>query len=561
MQTIYKKVLEKFTTEKKVLIKDYNGGKNDVLSTSTVDINEEEFKTVLGSKDFQPVWVFRETFVIEFNEDKSKIVAKKYTVRKHSHLIVKPNKTILKTYKSYVSLTFDIKTGGFSLFKAATTIKNQKTKPFIRKNAITNQVLEVISDLFDVEHTTKNEGIDGLNIISEYLGYRNTVKELCDIYNYKIALNIKGDTKKDQIKFFILTHHLLINGIEFNPINMLEIGVNFRNNKKKYIGKRICDYYADELEIDNPTFVMDILSKKDYYNTTILSNQPKTKIAIDGSSDSNDIFSELVSKSLYYMKIDFINLKFLYHLGYTSDQIITTKLADMVFSRTADNYYDFNDFKATKKVSSIDIRKNSDVLNNLITEGLFDHSIMDLFSLQKRLEVVYHLKMDLKTLITNKDLCAKVESILTQSTNKTGVYTVNNKFLNGLKKYAPEGTKISIGKVIASYNGSNDSVAYVNVKHKKDSFTIYVNEYGIKWWELGGQNNKVGISVFDAPKKNKQSELGKAIRSYEISFNTSTKPTVLRANYSKKHFESLLGNVITHNMYENVVNNLVYLKK
>jgi hypothetical protein len=560
MRTIYKKVHEKLKGEKVVKnILDF--GVEDALHT--VDITEEEFKASLGSKDPSPISVFRETFVIELDEERGKIVVKKYLVNKHSTFIKKINKKRLKTHKTYTSLTFDLNTREFSVYKASTNIKNRKTKPFIRRDTITYQVLNIVSDLFDCAYITNEELSEGLNIIAKYLGYQITVAELCEIYDYKTSLgesfnNNRNQTITQQAKFFVLLNHLSKTGIVINPLNMLEIGVNFRNNKKEYFGKTIAHYYADELEIDDVVFMQSIINKKDLYNTAVLSrkmSEHKTP-----KPERSGVFDSISTKSEAFMKLNFTAIKFLYHLGYTSERIITTHLADLVFEKTSDTYYSFNDFKETKKVSVSDITKNIDILINLAEHNAFSiERILNLFYLQKKLEVIYGLKIDLELLVRNMEINNHIEDILKVATNKTGVYSVSNRFLNGLKKHLPEGAKISVGKRVG--NDPMSSVAYVNVRHKKNMFTIYVDENGIRWWDT--QNKPIRIHIFDAPviKKEKQSELGKGLRAYELSFNRGTKPISIRANYAKKHFEHLLGDVVTRNMYENIINSLVYLDK
>jgi hypothetical protein len=565
MRTIYKKVYEKLRGEQEV-VSDVDNIFGDVhihRTNSMVELTEEEFKKALGSKKPVNLLVYRETFVIELDEENGKIVAKKYLVQKNSGHIKKINKTILKSNKTYTSLTFDLNTREFSVYKASTNAKNRKTKPFIRRDAITYQVLNTVSDLFDCSYITNEELSEGLNIIAKYLGYQITVAELCEIYDYKTSLgeafnNNRNQTITQQAKFFVLLNHLSRTGIVINPLNMLEIGVNFRNNKKEYFGKTIAHYYADELEIDDMNFIQSIINKKDLYNTAVLSRKMNEHKAPEPTLSG--AFDSISTKSEAFMKLNFTAIKFLYHLGYTSERIITTHLADLVFEKTSDTYYSFNDLKETKKASVSDITKNIEILRNLAEHNAFRvERVLSLFYLQKKLEVIYGLKVDLELLIRNMEINNHIEDILKVATNETGVYSVSDRFLNGLKKHLPEGAKISVGKKVGIDPMS--SVAYVNVRHKKNMFTIYVDENGIRWWDT--QNKPTRIHIFDTPviKKEKQSELGKALRAYELSFNRGTKPISIRANYAKKHFEHLLGDVVTRNMYENIINGLVYLDK
>ena len=104
-----------------------------------------------------------------------------------------------------------------------------------------------------VTAVTETEALEGLNLIAEYLGHGVTVSELCGIYDYRTAIDHRSSNlkAKDQAKFFVLFNHLSATGL-YNtpPINMLEVAFNFKHDRKKYFGKTIYEYYADQLEID-----------------------------------------------------------------------------------------------------------------------------------------------------------------------------------------------------------------------------------------------------------------------------------------------------------------------
>jgi hypothetical protein len=151
-------------------------------------------------------------------------------------------------------------------------------------------------------------------------------------------------------------------------------------------------------------------------------------------------------------------------------------------------------------------------------------------------------------------------------TEKTGVYAVSNRFLNKLKKHLPEGSTISVGKksidilMREKIYESNQGTALITIKHKKEIYKMYVDDSGVKWYSRVGDGDR--ISIFEpAPKKNKITELSKGVRSFEVSLRKSVRQIPLRAKYSKKYFEHLLGDVITRNEYENIIKNLVYLDK
>jgi len=213
MRTIYKKVYEKLRGEQEVVdVDNIFGGVHIHRTNSMVELTEEEFKKALGSKKPVNLLVYRETFVIELDEENCKIIAKKYLVQKNSGHIKKINKTTLKSNKSYASLTFDLKTREFSIFRAGTNAKNIKSTPFIRKNVITNQVLCFVEDFFNFGYVTETESLEGLNLIAEYLGHGVTVSELCDIYDYRTAIDHRSSNlkAKDQAKFFVLFNHLSV---------------------------------------------------------------------------------------------------------------------------------------------------------------------------------------------------------------------------------------------------------------------------------------------------------------------------------------------------------------
>ena len=85
MRTIYKKVYEKLRGEQEVADVDNIFGDVHIhRTTSMVELTEEEFKKALGSKKPVNLLVYRETFVIELDEENCKIIAKKYLVQKNS---------------------------------------------------------------------------------------------------------------------------------------------------------------------------------------------------------------------------------------------------------------------------------------------------------------------------------------------------------------------------------------------------------------------------------------------------------------------------------------------
>ena len=569
MKTIYKKVSEKFRGQKPILIDsidvfggvDVEGYGLPHVTNSSQEITEEEFKKLLGAKDYTPISVFRETFVIELDEERNKIIAKKYLVHKNSSLVKKINKKVFKTNKSYSSLTFDLYTGEFSIYRASTNTKNHKTKPTIRRDVINYQILGLVSDLFDFANINDDEIDDGLNIIAKYLGYKLSVKELCGIYDHKIALGepFQSESVGQRAKFFVLLNHLNRTGISFgSAINMFEVAINFRNNKKDFFGKTIYDYYAKELEIDDVNFVRNVVIKRDQYNTTVLA---KYKQEVNSKPKG-------LIQATDYMSIDFTVLKFLYHLGFTEFDIISGKLADAVFTKTT-SYHEFNNFDSSKKVSANDIIKNARVLKPLFLDStppfLPTDKILNFFSLQKRLKVIYKLDLSLELLLSNPTLLTNIEEILMKSTNRTGLYTVCESFLNRLKKYLPEGSKIAMAKSVnrsfAEHTNEDFSCAFINVKHKKSEFMLFVDQDGIRYWDIINKG-KIRLNTdYVEISKQKQSELGKGLRKFEHSFQSGKKPIVIRANYAKKYFENLLGDVITRNMYENIINSLVYLDK
>jgi hypothetical protein len=132
-----------------------------------------------------------------------------------------------------------------------------------------------------------------------------------------------------------------------------------------------------------------------------------------------------------------------------------------------------------------------------------------------------------------------------------------------LKKHLPEGSTISVGKKYIDSEKiyeSNQSTALITIKHKKEIYKMYVDDNGVKWYNRVGDEDR--ISIFEpTPKKTKITELSKGIRSFEVSLRKSVRQIPLRAKYSKKYFEHLLGDVITRNEYENIIKNLVYLDK
>ncbi len=564
MRTIYKKVYEKLRGEKEVVSDvDIFGDVHIHPTNHMVEISEEEFKKSLGSKKPVNLQVYRETFVIELDEENGKIIAKKYLVQKNSGHIKKINKTTLKSNKSYASLTFDLKTREFSIFRAGTNAKNIKSTPFIRKNVVTHQVLSFVEDFFNFGYVTETESLEGLNLIAEYLGHGVTVSELCDIYDYRTAIDHRSSKlkAKDQAKFFVLFNHLSATGL-YNtlPINMLEVAFNFKHDRKKYFGKTIYEYYADQLEIDDVSFVRSVLVKKDFFNAAVLRSKRETPV--EEFLDVNNTF---------FMGVDVVGLKILYHLGYSADQISNSKVFEpIIFPKNLTSYYTAitpDQFDLAKKLTALEIKENIDFFRLVIDKDAFiTNSVLAVFNLRKKIEIIYGLKIEVMTLVNNTNLMNKIEGLLYQATENTGVYTVSDRFLNKLKKHLPEGSTISVGKKSIDHSfkektyENNSSTALITVKHKKEIYKMYIDDSGVKWFNRVGDSDR--INIFEpTPKKTKTSELYKAVRSFEVSLRKSVKQIPLRAKYSKKYFEHLLGDVITRNEYENIVKNLVYLNK
>ncbi len=564
MRTIYKKVYEKLRGEQEVVDVDNIFGDVHIHRTnSMVELTEEEFKKALGSKKPVNLLVYRETFVIELDEENCKIIAKKYLVQKNSGHIKKINKTTLKSNKSYASLTFDLKTREFSIFRAGTNAKNIKSTPFIRKNVITNQVLCFVEDFFNFGYVTETESLEGINLIAEYLGHGVTVSELCDIYDYRTAIDHRSSNlkAKDQAKFFVLFNHLSATGL-YNtpPINMLEVAFNFKHDRKKYFGKTIYEYYADQLEIDDVSFVKSALVKKDFFNAAVLRSKRETPV--EEFLDVNNTF---------FMGVDIVGLKILYHLGYSVDQISNSKVFEpIIFPKNSTNYYAAitpDQFDLAKKLTPLEIKENIDFFRLVIDRDAFiPTAILEIFNLRKKIEVIYGLKIDVMILANNTNLMNRIEALLNEATEKTGVYAVSNRFLNKLKKHLPEGSTISVGKksidclMREKIYESKQGTALITIKHKKEIYKMYVDDSGVKWYSRVGDGDR--ISIFEpTPKKTKITELSKGVRSFEVSLRKSVRQIPLRAKYSRKYFEHLLGDIITRNEYENIVKNLVYLNK
>ena len=192
VNTIHRSVVEKLQVE----VPDTTGS-DDIFGSSTklIETNEENFKESL--KNNVNCYVHRETFVVEHDTEKNKIIFKKYFVRKNSVEIEKLKTLRLKTYKTYTSLSIDIITGEFSVYKIESgTRKKRKPKPTIRQTVFTTQVMSIIEGVFDVNLIDKNvfyEGINkSLNIFDTLVFLVNYNKYILykgrNIYSYEILL-------------------------------------------------------------------------------------------------------------------------------------------------------------------------------------------------------------------------------------------------------------------------------------------------------------------------------------------------------------------------------------
>ena len=581
LNTIHRSIVERFHVEVTDTIVNVFSD-NDEAGYKRLEISDEEkFKDAL--KRNIPCTVHRETFVVEYDDEKNKVIFKKYFVRKNSAYVKKISSTKLKTYKAYKSLSVDMNTGEFSIYTADVSSKKKQSKPFIRQSIFTAQVLTAIEGIFENSLIENTEILTGINKALALFGVRESVIQIVSNDRLKIIFN-RADRQINlgtYFNYFLIVNYLKKMGLnEHNDYNILEQANNFRLNKKNYIGKSIYQYYADHFRAEE-SFVRYIFQYRDQLNIHI-HEKNKNKKELDWWDSSN---TKKENERENYYHINAFGLTILYNLGYTIYDIKTDhNLLEVVYNRN-DSYgsspFNTNILHENISLLSLDVLvDNKEFFKSMIKQHPeYVKTITQLIKDFCVLRDVYGVKIDMETLyycgstFIFKSLGAAVET--------TGIYTVSKNFLSRLKKQLPQNTECGITKNINKkinlneqhkgyvtgiisglYNGDSEKrFATLILTHKKTKLKLMVGEDYINHREFKG---KTKLSVFDFDsKKEKTSELTKSFYKFNSNFNKNKNKSSyvgLKAHYSRAEFEKLLSQEFSEKDFKMVSKNLVYLK-
>ena len=563
VNTIHKSVVEKLQVE----LQDTNDslepnlfGVNGVKSTRITQVNEDVFKEAL--KNNQPCWVHRETFIVEHDVVKNKIIFKKYNVRKHCVEIKKFKTLKLKTSKSYKSLSIDISNGEFSIYSAETSHRrNKRSTPVIRKNIFSWKVLTVIEGIFEVNLLNKSSVIEGLNKGIQILGYNDGITSmLSDSFLKRI---FQEDEKKIRVwnyaTIFIMYNYFKKLDISLpNDVAILNYAYSFRNNKKSYSGKSMYTYYANHFGTDEG-FIGGLLDYKDQLNAQIYQSN-KNKESSEWFFDSN-IKPAQVKEPYYCINEEGVTI--LYKLGYTlSDIKSSTILLNMVYARDSNLAFYKNplelpvDILVENKEFFRSILKDS-TIQTIINTIKIIHCLRSLYGISISASMVYSMSFD------------NVMKSLDTAVEETGLYVVSKGFLNRLKKQLPKNAKCSVTKHINKKitpdssifphlkNNSDNICATIHISYKSEKMRLMVYEDYIHH-RIYGQK----ISLDDFGNVSKDSVLNKAFAKFNRNYNKNKNKfryAGLKAHYSKKRFEQLLQEKCSDKSFKYFMENVVYL--
>ena len=586
--TIYKYIKEQLRVEKEVGVEpkleiffddeplEFKEKNN--TTTQVVNVDQEEFNEYLKNK--KKCFVLRETFVIEHDTEKNKIIFKKYDVKKHSVLVKKINKNHLKVFKAYTSLTLDIKTGEFSLYQTAKNSRGLLCQPVIRQTQFTSSFFYRLNKIF--ESTIDNVIVeDGINKVLKLLGYSQNISNFLD--DSIIRMNYRDSHKEirlnDRFTFFLIFNYFNLNNIQIPDKNfILEYAYNFNLNKKLYFGKTVYHYYADFLGMD-VSFIKSIYDYKNMLNYWVYANNKEKINWFDETANGSK------NREQDYYSINPYNLAIVYKLGFYASEIIGDhRLIDFVFIKSSkyENQYYINS-KVCKKIPFDILEKHKVFFRELIfaTINTSKDSVFSLLMDLKRLKNIYGLSVDPNIIYhTNINL---IFSSLDLAVLHTGLYVVSKTFLNKLKKtIAKEKLKIGFAtkdKEIYKFNPvvkkfemiiadklvqtSTNMHAQIELRDNKNQLIakIWVYPDSIQHTKFRKKNEPDYIE-FTTPKEKTETFQGRLInlaKKFDMSHD-QLKYSGLKAVYSKKSFENFMAEKYSEKNLESVMKGIVYLK-
>jgi hypothetical protein len=561
VNTIHRSVVEKLQVEVA------NSTVSDdmfVTYPKIIETNEQHFKECL--KNNIPCYVNRETFVVEHDIEKNKIIFKKYLVRKNSVEIEKLKTLKLKTYKSYISLSIDIITGEFSIYKIESgTRKKRKPKPTIRQTVFTNQVISIIETVFDVNLIDKNVFYEGINKGLNILGYNEKIDEI--ISEGYLKRVFRDDNKKLKISdyfgvFIMLNYFRKLNLILPEACSVLEYARDFRNDKKNYSGKSMYAYYAKYFDTDEE-FVANLFGYKEQLNTNVYYSNKGKEEKCNWYVDNTNKQAEGNVKEIYYT-INENALTILYKLGYTSHEIKNNdKLFKLVYSR--DNTIGF--YHNPSKLPLDILIEYKTFFKSMVENKVDLNTITKMLNISRVLRDVYGIKVNMDIMYYGS--ISGVLSSLAYAVEKTGLYAVSQTFLNRLKKQLPKGSKCSITKHINKKMTENSGSFSWGIQDiESERFAAIILTYRKERMRLMVRDNfiatrvykKVSLSTSNETKNNVlEQHFSKFDRNYNKNKN-KLKYVGLKAHYSKKEFERMLKEKYSEKDFKLIMKDLVYLK-
>jgi hypothetical protein len=561
VNTIHRSVVEKLQVEVA------NSTVSDdmfVTYPKIIETNEQHFKECL--KNNVACYVNRETFVVEHDIEKNKIIFKKYIVRKASVMVEKLKTLKLKTHKSYNSLSIDITTGEFSIYKIESgTRKKRKPKPTIRQTVFTNQVISIIDTVFDVNLIDGNVFYEGINKGLNILGYNEKIDEI--ITEGYLKRVFRDDNKKLKISdyfgvFIMLNYFRKLNLILPEACSVLEYARDFRNDKKNYSGKSMYAYYAKYFDTDEE-FVANLFGYKEQLNTNVYYSNKGKEEKCNWYVDNTNKQAENNVKEIYYT-INENALTILYKLGYTSHEIKNNdKLFKLVYYR--DNTIGF--YHNPSKLPLDILIEYKTFFKSMVENKVDLNTITKMLNISRVLRDVYGIKVNMDIMYYGS--INGVLSSLAYAVEKTGLYAVSQTFLNRLKKQLPKGSKCSITKHINKKMTENSgSFSWGTQDIESERFAAIILTYRKERMRLMVRDNfiatrvykKVSLSTSNETKNNVlEQHFSKFDRNYNKNKN-KLKYAGLKAHYSKKEFERMLKEKYSEKNFKLIMKDLVYLK-
>lgn len=556
LKTIHKSTVEKFSVDVETRNYDTSNLETFYIGIKQVDINEEQFKLCL--KDNKTCHLQRETFVLEHDEENSKIIFKRYFVRKNSVPIKntkKLNLKRLKVFKTYKSLSIDINTGEFSVYSTESAKKRKKPIQTIRKTVFTTSTQSIIDSIFDINlgYIKKDDINEGIHKALSLLGYNVSLDKLInrDIVNFSYRNHFNNKNIPNQFFIFLAINYFKKNKISVpNDYYVLEYARNLKFNKKDYFGKSVYDYYANYFDVD-VSFIKDVFC---YYQELNLHIYETTK-----NHESNKDPFAFEEQQVNYYRINGIFVTILYKLGYGINDIKTNSVIfGMLYINDAQYYFE----KPTIPVDILFEHKEfficliNDGSRNSISSDSLSDLIISTLKMVRIFRDVYNIKMNPN--IIYKQTVNDILSALHDSVEKTGMYCVSNSFLNRLKKQLPKNSKCHVTKYINKTLNDTSFIGKLRenpipcsvliIRDKNDTLRLRVYETNIQLRAFKPiQSNSLLLKSYDRFRKNFDKNANKE------------KYVGLKAHYSIKVFEEHLKERCTKNDFDFIFKNLVYI--